>query len=360
MSRARRRRLLLLLLGALTLLGLPRPGQANPPADLAPPYAASDHSHGCGPARGACTADSAADHTTGTLTVAANIVSPDNGTAPGWAAAVADASLTARSQLDEAAAAVDLTIRYTIHQAHAHTAGQGWTDTTLHVSAASDTCAASGCTATTAVNIVGATNTTSHNRADETAEATVRLINASGGNLPAGPLAIGLQLHTSARLGDVEDRAGTVDTAATIAITGIQLAAHPALQPYTVTATADYLTSGTYTGAATPNPCNPAAPTGSLLPGVVCIPVPDGATAAQLVVDDATGRPIGAVARPGGQPNGQDTRFCRESPAIKLWPAAAQLAVFLDGPANACGSVTTIGTTGTVTAHFTLWRQPAA
>lgn len=358
MSRARRRRLLFL--GALTVLGLPRPGQATPPADLAPPYTASEHSHGCGPARGTCTADGAADHTTGTLTVAANIVSPDNGTAPGWAAAVADSSLTARTQLDQDAAAVDLTVRYTIRNAHAHATGQGWTDTTLHVSAASDPCAASGCTAATAVNIVQAANTTSQNRADETAHATVRLSNASGGNLPAGPLTIGLQLHTSARLGDIDDRAGTVDTNTTLAITGIQLATQAALEPYTVTATAAYLTSSTYAGATTPNPCTNATPTGSVLPGVVCIPIPDGATAAQLVVDDATGGPIGAVARPGGQPNGQDIRFCRESPAIKLWPSTAQLAVFLDGPTNACGSVTTIGATGTVTAHFTLWRQPTA
>jgi len=356
MNRTLRRRLPIL--AALVLVTLPRAGHATDPAQLAAPYSDSYHSNGCGPARGSCSADSSADHTTGILSVGAAITSPDDGTAPGWAAAAADSSLTATHAQPAESAAVDVTVHYTIAHAHARTTGAGWTDTTLYLSAAADSCANTGCIASTTASVIGATNDASIDRTDETAEATLRLVNLGGGNLPAGPLTVELQLHSTARLGDAVDRSGTVDTAASITVTDIKLMAHPALEPYSVTATADYLTEGTYAGTSTPNPCVAGMPNGSVFPGAACIAVPVGATAVQLVVEDATAGPVGAVARLGREPDAQDTRFCRESQAITFTPAATQLVVFLDGLSNACGSVTAIGTRGTIAARFTLWRQP--
>lgn len=258
--------------------------------------------------------------------------------------------LTGHGELANNAGSALFTAVVRLDRTDAAATGDGVVNSNLLISASVDSCAGAGCLASGTAPLLSTTAAAGAvSRTGDNATVQVRLRNLGGGNLPSGPVTYSVAVDGAATAGATQPANSSADVHLDLTVLSVTIEPDAPLVPVQITRTAPYVGGGVYQGAQTPTPCGLApAP---VIPGVVCIPVPEGVTDVRVALHDDHRAVVGGAVRTNLAPGWTDESFCGTSGAKQVQPGSGWLVVFPDGLTSACGAATT----GTVTATFTGW-----
>lgn len=221
-----------------------------------------------------------------------------------------DIALLGHVDLEDEAGAVVLT--YHLHVNEVSISGFGSMELLLYAS--HEQCGGWGCLATTYESL----------GSDDAGDLvrSVRMVNQSGGNLPAGRVIAKAELYGGA--------SGTSRVVADLVVTDVEMTTEPPVpEPPTPVGVQHVVMTKPYVG----------------LPGAaVRFNVPPGTVAMTASIGDTVNDPVGGVVL--------DTGFCDRSPRVPVATGLQQVAVSVDTVVTARCGPTSFGTYGVVTVDF--------